>query len=174
MDTPLYKRDPQAWQQHLAEGNAHQARKRVGADVVLLDDDSRILIVQPNYKPGWDLPGGMIEANEPPLEGLRRELAEELDLHLVKFQLLCIDWVPPHGPWDDQLAFIFDGGVLSALEQERLTLHDNELLDFRFVEPAELSELLRPRLLRRVQMALEVLHASGNVQYLHDGKPLVE
>jgi hypothetical protein len=25
-----------------------------------------------------------------------------------------VDWVPPHGPWDDQLAFIFDGGTLSA------------------------------------------------------------
>jgi hypothetical protein len=29
--------------------------------------------------------------------------------------LLVVDWVAaPHGPWDDQIAFIFDGGTLDA------------------------------------------------------------
>jgi hypothetical protein len=27
--------------------------------------------------------------------------------------VLCVDWVP-HGPWDDQLSLIFDGGTLDA------------------------------------------------------------
>lgn len=47
----------------------------------------------------------MIEANEPPINGLIRELKEELHLELAPSQLAlsCIDWVSPHGPWDDSL-----------------------------------------------------------------------
>src|SRR5437016_1408697 len=56
-DEPLYRRDPEAWQEHLAEGNARQARKRVGADAILRDSHGRILLVDPDYKPDWDLPG---------------------------------------------------------------------------------------------------------------------
>ncbi|WP_238163247.1 NUDIX domain-containing protein [Kribbella capetownensis] len=77
-DEPLYRRDPEAWLKHLAEGNAKQARKRVGADAILYDSEGRILVVDPDYKPDWDLPGGMIEANEPPIDGLIREPSEEL------------------------------------------------------------------------------------------------
>ena len=73
----------------------------------------RILLVDPTYKPDWDLPGGMSEANEPPAETVRRELNEELDLDLHVGRLLCVDWVSPHGPWDDSLMFVFDGGTLS-------------------------------------------------------------
>jgi ADP-ribose pyrophosphatase YjhB (NUDIX family) len=113
-DEPLYRRDPEAWQEHLAEGNSRQARKRVGADAILRDSQGRVLLVDPDYKPDWDLPGGMIEANEPPVVGLIRELREELSLELTSSQLTlsCVDWVAPHSPWDDSLMFIFDGGQL--------------------------------------------------------------
>src|SRR5690349_17461511 len=104
MSAPLYKRDPEAWNAYLAEGNAKQARKRVSVDALIHDQENRILVVKPTYKPGWDLPGGMVEANEAPLDALRRELGEELGLSLPILSLLSIDWVPPHGPWDDQLA----------------------------------------------------------------------
>ena len=59
----LYERDPEAWNAHLAEGNARQARKRVSADVIIRDMLGRILLVDPKYKPDWDLPGGMAEAD---------------------------------------------------------------------------------------------------------------
>ena len=68
----------------------------------------------PKYKPDWDLPGGMAEANEPPADAVRRELREELGLDLHVGELLCVDWVSPHGPWDDLVNFIFDGGVLTS------------------------------------------------------------
>ncbi|MGH3806638.1 MAG: NUDIX domain-containing protein, partial [Pseudonocardiaceae bacterium] len=56
-------RDPRfSW---LAEGNAKQARKRVAAKAVMRDRVGRILLVNPTYKEYWDLPGGMVEANEP-------------------------------------------------------------------------------------------------------------
>jgi 8-oxo-dGTP pyrophosphatase MutT (NUDIX family) len=44
----------------------------------------------------------MAEANEPPEETMRRELREELGVHGTLFGLLVVDWVAPHGPWEDQ------------------------------------------------------------------------
>ncbi len=75
-ERPLYERDPEAWQAYLAEGNAKQPRKRVSADVILRDSRGRILLVDPKYKPDWDVPGGMAEANEPPTDTVRRDLTQ--------------------------------------------------------------------------------------------------
>jgi 8-oxo-dGTP diphosphatase len=163
-------RDPAAWNAYLAEGNARQARKRVAADVILRDESGRLLLVDPKYKPDWDLPGGMAEANEPPLEAARRELREELGLEFPSGRVLVTDWVSPHGPWDDTLMFIFDGGVLTQDQQRELQLLDEELGDFRFCTDEEASQLLRPYVWRRVKMALEALR-TGQTHYLHDGYP---
>ena len=146
--------DPEAWNAYLAEGNATQARKRVSADVLLRDEAGRVLLVKPTYKPGWDLPGGMAEANEAPDDAARRELKEELGLDVTLHGLLVVDWVPPHGPWDDQLAFIFDGGVLYAGQTTALRPRDGELSTTAFVSPLEAARLLGDRLARRLRAAL--------------------
>ena len=167
-DDALYERDPEAWKAHLAEGNAMQARKRVSADVLLRDDTGRMLLVDPRYKPDWDLPGGMAEANEPPADAVRRELKEELGLHLQVGDLLCVDWVSPHGPWDDLINFIFDGGALSEGEIASLHLHDNELRAYEFCDEGQAKERLRPYVWRRLTVALETLR-TGHVRYSQDG-----
>jgi 8-oxo-dGTP pyrophosphatase MutT (NUDIX family) len=131
-DLSLYQRDPDAWQAYLAEGNRTQPRKRVGADVLFRDEAGRILLVDPRYKPDWDLPGGIAEANEPPLDAARREVREELGIDYPGGRLLVVDRVSPHGPWDDSLMFVFDGGVMDAAEQAAITLPDGELSEWRF------------------------------------------
>jgi 8-oxo-dGTP diphosphatase len=168
IDAPLYERDPEAWRAHLAEGNAKQPRKRVSADVLLRDHAERILLVDPKYKPDWDTPGGMAEANEPPHLTVQRELKEELGLDIVAGVLLVVDWVSPHGPWDDLLAFIFDGGELSDEQIARIKLRDDELERFEFCTPEQARQRLRPYVWRRVAVALEAL-ATGHLQYLQDG-----
>jgi 8-oxo-dGTP diphosphatase len=165
---PLYERDPEAWNAYLAEGNAKQARKRVSADAILRDAHGRILLVDPRYKPDWDLPGGMAEANEPPADAVRRELSEELGLAVQIGDLLCVDWVSPHGPWDDLVSFIFDGGVLDEDAIAGLRLTDNELGAFEFCDEGQVKERLRPYVWRRVSVALEAL-TTGRVRYLQDG-----
>jgi 8-oxo-dGTP diphosphatase len=79
-ERPLHERDLEAYLAHLAEGNARQARKRVSADALIRDQAGRVLLVNPGYKPGWDLPGGMAEANDAPADAVRRQLLEELGL----------------------------------------------------------------------------------------------
>ena len=167
-EDPLYERDPEAWNAHLAEGNAKQARKRVSADVILRDAHGRILLVDPTYKPDWDLPGGMAEANEPPADAVRRELREELGLDLQVGDLLCVDWVSPHGPWDDLVNFIFDGGVLDERAIAGLRLMDNELRAYDLCDEGQVKERLRPYVWRRVRVALEAL-TTGRARYLQDG-----
>ncbi|MCP9206950.1 NUDIX domain-containing protein [Streptomyces sp. NEAU-Y11] len=164
--------DPAAWNAYLAEGNATQARKRVAADVLLRDPDGRVLLVKPTYKPGWDLPGGMSEANEAPDDTARREIKEELGLDLIRLRPLVIDWVPPHGPWDDQIAFIFDGGTLTHDQAASVRPHDDELSELRFASPAQAADALRGRLRRRFEAAL---HATGEgaPRYLRGGMLLV-
>jgi 8-oxo-dGTP diphosphatase len=168
-ERPLYESDPEAWLAGLAEGNATQARKRVSADVIIRDYAGQILLVDPSYKPGWDLPGGMAEANEPPAVAARRELREELGLDLQVGELLCVDWVAPHGPWDDLLAFIFDGGVLDEQATSGLRLTDPEITAFEFCGRLQAEQRLQPRMQPRLSAALDALN-TGRARYLHNGR----
>jgi ADP-ribose pyrophosphatase YjhB (NUDIX family) len=161
--------DPDAYREWLAEGNAAQARKRVAADVLIRDTAGRILLVNPTYKPGWDLPGGMAEANEPPHEAALRELREELGLEVVLRGLLVVDWVPPHGPWDDQIAIIFDGGQVDDTRASSLRPRDEELSAVQFVEADDAMPMVRERLARRLDATLNAV-TTGRVLYLHDGR----
>lgn len=165
-ELPLYERDPEAYRAWLAEGNKTQPRKRVSADLLIRDRDGSILVVDPEYKRGWDLPGGMVEANEPPVDAVRRELDEELGLAVTPRGLLCVDWVAPRDPWDDLLSFIFDGGVLD--DPELVCISDSELQAAEFCPPDEALRRLPDRTARRLAHALQAL-GEGRARYLHDG-----
>jgi len=167
---PLYQRDPAAWQAHLAEGNATQPRKRVSADALIRDPQGRILLVDPGYKPGWDLPGGMAEANESPAACIQRELREELGLALRPGRVLVIDWVPPHSVWDDMIAFIFHAGTLTPAEIHSIRLDDGELDGFAFFDDDEAAARLRPRAQQRMTAAAAAAQVGATV-YLQDGQP---
>jgi 8-oxo-dGTP pyrophosphatase MutT (NUDIX family) len=157
---------------YLAEGNAKQARKRVVADALIRNDQGLLLLVHPTYKDGWDLPGGMSEGNEEPLATVRRELAEELGLDGIDIRgLLCVDWVQPHGPWDDLLAFVFDGGILPPKQAEQLTPRDDELSEYGFFKAAEALHLLPDRQRVRAAQALQAL-GDGAMRYLRNGIPV--
>ncbi|MDX3227211.1 NUDIX hydrolase [Streptomyces sp. ME19-01-6] len=162
--------DPAAWNAYLAEGNATQARKRVSADVILRDLAGHILLVNPTYKPGWDLPGGMAEANEAPDDAARREIKEELGLDLQLLRPLVVDWVPPHGAWDDQIAFVFDGGTLDHDQATALRPHDDELSELAFVPPHHIDGWLQGRLGRRLEAAITAL-SDAHPKFLRDGQP---
>ncbi|MFI6025961.1 NUDIX domain-containing protein [Amycolatopsis magusensis] len=155
--------DPGRWA-YLAEGNAKQARKRVAADVLLRDDGGRVLLVNPTYKDFWDLPGGMAEANESPSAAAEREVCEELGITVKAGRVLALEWAGPHGPWDDQLVFVFDAGTLAADVAAGLRPADDEVAELAFVTPEEARRRLRPDIAALVDRALAAL-AGGGTDY---------
>jgi len=70
---------------------ASLARKRMAAGALFRDVDGRVLLVDPTYKPMWDLPGGAVEKEESPHAACRREVAEELGLDRPPGRVLVVD-----------------------------------------------------------------------------------
>jgi 8-oxo-dGTP pyrophosphatase MutT (NUDIX family) len=127
----------------------------VAAGVLLFDEQDRVLLVDPTYKPGWEFPGGVVEPGEPPACAGVREVAEELGLQLGRgLRLLVVDWEPPQPPAFGGLRMLFDGGLLCAADARRLLLPAAELRDCRFVTEDEAAVLLPKERYARLHWAL--------------------
>jgi 8-oxo-dGTP diphosphatase len=123
------------------------------AAALLTDPTGRVLLVKPNYRDHWTLPGGIIEHGEPPHVGCQREVAEEVGLDIAPGLLLAIDWSPPDGVRPRPIVhFIFDGGVID--EHAPIRLQEDELDGYRFVEPGDLDSYLPSFLATRTSAAL--------------------
>lgn len=89
---------------------------------------------------------------------------EELGVTIIAGRLLVLDWIGPHGPWDDQLVFIFDGGTLTGDQLANVRAIDPEVSEFAMFEPEEASRRLRPDMAQRLSRAQQAL-SSGAVDY---------
>lgn len=147
-------------------------RKRMASGVLLSDDRGRVLLVEPTYKPEWEVPGGSVEADESPYAAAVRELKEELDLPVRPGRLLVTDWVPPRSDRTEGLMLIFDGGSLSGEETARIQLPADELRSWAWCTPAEAAARLAEPLARRVAAAVQA-RADGTSVFLENGYPVV-
>ncbi|MEU0129933.1 NUDIX domain-containing protein [Streptomyces sp. NPDC006289] len=144
----------------------------VASGVLLFDERDRVLLVDPTYKPGWEFPGGVVEAGEAPARAGMREVAEELGLSLRKVpRLLVVDWEAPEPPAYGGLRFLFDGGLLPAEEAARLLLPGSELRGWRFVTEEEAALLMPPTRFERLRRALRARERS-TVLNLEAGVPV--
>lgn len=144
----------------------------VAAGVLLFDEHDRFLLVDPTYKPGWEFPGGVVEAGEAPAQAGIREVAEEIGIQLERVpKLLVIDWEAPDPPGYGGLRLLFDGGLLPRADAERLLLPGSELRGWRFVTEAEAATLLPPTRYERLCWALRARERSA-VLNLEAGVPV--
>ncbi|MFF9804439.1 NUDIX domain-containing protein [Streptomyces coeruleorubidus] len=145
-------------------------RVLAGAAALFRDGEGRVLLVEPNYREGWALPGGTIESDdgETPRQGARRETAEEIGLDRELGRLLAVDWV--HGTGRPPLvAYLYDGGVLGEDELKAIRLQEEELLSWRLVPREELTDYLPGALGRRVLSCLDVLADGSGTAELENG-----
>ncbi|MEU0246145.1 NUDIX hydrolase [Streptomyces sp. NPDC006235] len=145
-------------------------RVLAGAAALFRDGEGRVLLVEPNYREGWTLPGGTIESDdgETPRQGARRETAEEIGLDRELGRLLAVDWVDGTGR-PPLVAYLYDGGVLGEDEFKAIRLQEEELLSWRLVPREELPEYLPGALGRRVLAALDVLAGGSGTAELENG-----
>lgn len=146
-------------------------RKRMGAGVLLSGPAGRVLLVEPTYKPDWEIPGGCVEAGESPLAAAQRELKEELGLALPVGRLLVTDWVPPRPDRTEGFMLVFDGGILDREQAGRITLPADELRSWSWCTEADAAERLSALLARRVTAAIRA-RADGTTLYLENGRPV--
>lgn len=123
-----------------------------------------VLLVKPNYRDHWSVPGGVLEFGERPEDGCAREVREELGLDLPADPMLVVQWLPVEGDRSKPvMAFVFDGGVLD--DPGQIVLQEEELDDYRLVPPSELDQYLPKSMLERMTGALRA-RESGAPAYL--------
>ena len=61
----------------------------VTSAAVIFNKEGKVLLLKHRFRPGsgWGLPGGFLKADEQPLEGLQRELREEIALELDQVEI---------------------------------------------------------------------------------------
>ncbi len=81
--------------------------KSKGASIIFVNNKNQVLLFLRDDKSDipfpnmWDVPGGHVEADETPEKCIIREMKEEMDLDLKKFQLLCVK------EFDDRIEYTF-------------------------------------------------------------------
>lgn len=143
--------------------------KRMGSGAVIADSEGRILVVNPTYKPGWELPGGVVETGESPADACRREVREELGIDVEVGELMCVDYNRATPDYVESLMFLFRIPPLSPQRIDAITLPDSELSEYRFCTLEQANTLLPDRVARRLSA---VLGDASDRHYLDDQQPI--
>ncbi|MFI1580088.1 NUDIX domain-containing protein [Embleya sp. NPDC020630] len=152
-----------------ANGRAKDAadvRITGAAGALFFDAEGRVLLVEPDYKPGLEFPGGILEPGESPWEGCVREVREELGLVLDGApNLLVAQWVAPAGGHRGGMRWLFDGGVLTAERIGEIRLQADELRAWHLLTPDQGAAAMPAGRAARLRAALRA-RASGGGMYV--------
>lgn len=143
------------------------ATPRTATAALYFDGPESVLLVNPTYKDGWDLPGGYLMPGETPTSALKRELSEELGTGLPIGRLLVVDWAP-NDREGDKILWIFNGGELTDDDHAAIRVDGVEISEYAYHHRGTLDALLIPRLAKRVHAAIDA-RARGETYYLEHG-----
>jgi len=139
------------------------------AGALVFDAAGRLLILKPNYKKGWTVPGGQVQANgESPWEACQRETLEECGLQVEHGRLVCVDFLRPKPKRPGGVRFLFHCGTFTDDALSTIRVSDDEIDAYRFAELGAAAELLSGPVRRRVAAAAAVERCI----YLEEGRPL--
>lgn len=147
---------------------ANLPKKRMAAGALLLDSRKKILLVKTSYKDYWSIPGGVIERDESPLQALKSELREEVNLVDYDLKFLSVDYYANrNNEKGESIQFLF-GGVLKEKEIRMIKVDGKEILEACFFEMDKIYDMLSEETFRRIKTNFELIKndISG---YLEEG-----
>jgi 8-oxo-dGTP diphosphatase len=143
----------------------------VSAGAMIFDRRGRLLILQPTYKSGWTIPGGVMEADgESPWHACQREVREETGLEVQSGRLAGMDFRRPKNGGQGGIRFLFDCGPLDDERLAAIVLQPEEISEYRLAALRDALPLLRKPIRRRVRAACSARRAV----YLEQGRRVAE
>lgn len=149
----------------MTENSRELPKKRVCAGVLIVDENWRILLVEPTYKDTWEVPGGIVELGESPREGARRECVEELGFDVGIGRLLVIDWVTHGRTPGDALMYMYS---TESVDTSQIILPPEELRSWEWCDPGSVMSRVKAFQARRLFAALDALR-EGTCTELENG-----
>lgn len=147
-------------------------KKRMASGVIFFNGAGEILIVKPSYKDHWSVPGGVIDKDESPRDAALREVKEEIGLEPKSMQFLCLDYISQdkiNMNKDENIQFIFYGGILTLKDIENIKVPNDEISEYKFVSKDESLEMVGRKLSNRLKPSFEAIEKGASV-YLEGGK----
>lgn len=118
----------------------------LGAQGVVIDGESKVLLVRHGYRPGWHFPGGGVERGETLESALGRELLEEAGV-VIKSRAQF------HGMFANNASFPGDHIALFVVrrwEQPTIPRPNAEIVEQQFFAPEDVPDGTEPGARRRL------------------------
>ena len=136
---------------HIIEPGGQESHKDVirhnGSVVILATDPGKKkkdpwVVIERQYRHAagqflWELPAGKLDAGEAPIDGAKRELAEETGYQAKKWSELVVYFASPGFLGESMKVFLAEGLVAGDAHPE-----EDEHIDFRLVKLSELLEMV--------------------------------
>jgi ADP-ribose pyrophosphatase YjhB (NUDIX family) len=137
-------------------------RHSVSVTGVVTDEHDRVLVIQRRDNSRWELPGGILEADESIEDGMRREVLEETGVKVEPVRLTGVYKNIKLGV----VALVFRASRISG---EPTTTDESQRFDWWTVDQIR-EGMAQPVGIR----ALDALESSGVAVRLHDGVSLLD
>lgn len=109
--------------------------RMAAAGVLLTDPDGLTLLLRTHSRTDLVLPGGIVEADEPPAAAAEREVREEVGLNVVVTRLLTVQHRIAERGLPERMMFVFDTAPLP--NRPPLILQADEIAEAFWLTPDE-------------------------------------
>ncbi len=130
-------------------------RKRMGSGVIIRNSKGEILLLKTTYKDHWEIPGGVVEENESPKQTAERETQEETGLTIKISSCLVVHYRSAQDEQDENIMFVFDGGVIA--DDAEIRLDSKEISEAKFISFENAPSLVGERIASRLPYCEQAL-----------------
>lgn len=140
----------------------------VGAISAVERADGRLLLVRQAYRQGWGIPGGLLARREAAADAARREVLEEVGLHIE----LVGEPVVVVAPEPQRIDIVYRARPVDAAAARHVRPCTPEIVEAGWFDPASLPELQEETAEALIALARAARRATGPLAWapLHDAE----